>query len=489
MQPPKQSRGATWALFGLFVLGNLLLKGWGVTVNPVALDEPFSLYHAQFSLSHIYSELTLGNTPPVYEFFLHYWMQVFGNDVFWVRLPSVIFSALAAGYLFLAARRSMTAFAAAGVALLFTCSTQFIFYSHEARSYALLLLVLSVSAYFWASVMVGKHSFSWLSGAAFFSALAVYVHYLAFIPVGLILLFMLLRGSHGGRRRYVYAVLLTGLLLLPILVLMTRRITAMDSAGVWGHAPEWTQLYGFVNIFLNGRVSLAVLGVCTLLLLGMYMFRRQKSDEPALSKALSVFFYGFVFFAGYLIMFGYSYKHPVFIERYVQIVMPYFFLFVGACASLALQRLKWAKWLWAAFLLTVIVQTDVKPGNRRNPERVAKASHEFLSRPGSAVLIYPQWYYLNFAYYFDRSAFASAEVEARLNARNVYPLWNTGSLTNWLRLNVDGTGHVMLVDAGEMFLTGKQEVLNTLLTRYDLQHSDTVDAAVQVHYLTSKPKQ
>ena len=473
--------------FGLVVLCGLGLRLWGITDHPLALDEPFSVYHAQFSLRHIVDTLLEGNNPPLYELFLHGWIRLFGTDVLWVRLPSVLFSALAGGFWFLAVVRSVPLYISLGVAALFAFSTQYIYFSHEARSYGLLLLGLAVAAFFWTRLLWGeKRGNGFVLLAAFFTAITVYVHYLALIPVGLALIFGYFIATREKRGLWLRFVCGASLLMLPIVIFLLMRMMEPKTGGLWGVAPQWTQLYGFANIFLNGKWTLACLSGIVLLTVGLYLKSKKK---PAIGNEgwAALLFLGLVFGCGYLAMYVVSYRAPIFIERYVQVMMPFFFVLLGVAFFWLLGKFKVGKWLWAVLLLVFCLQVNVSLGNERRPQVAAEMSRTFLQEsPARAVLITPFWYNLTFAYYFDRAAFASPELGAPLAAQNTYAVWNGTETADWLDAHAAGTESILLLDAGESFVTGKQDVLDVLRTQYALTKTDSVDKAVRAYYFTRK---
>lgn len=483
MRLPAPSPWKETLLFGLVLAVNLPLRLWGITDNPLALDEPFSVYHAQFSAGHIWQVLSRGNNPPVYEWILHGWIGLFGTDVFWVRLPSVLFSSLAAGFWFLAVVRFMPRWAALGVAFLFTFCSQYLYFSHEARAYPLLLLVLAVAAFFWFRLLwqAQRPGTGFAVAGTFFMALAVYVHYLALLPVAFLLGYPFIFRTRLPVRHKLGLAAATLLWLLPVAVLVLARTADIGRTGLWGTAPHASQLYGFLNIFLNGRATLAVLALLLTLGAALYLWKRDRSRPFWDDGKRRAAYTGLVFASAYGVFFGVSYRYPIFIERYVQVLIPYFFLFLGFAATCLHERFPAAKWGWFSVLGIFGWQTQLSPSNDRNPGLAAEKARRFVAhdRP---VLLVPESFSPNFAYYFDRSAFAAADITGQLGARNVFALWNGAGAAEWLAAHPQ-TRQVMLVDAGEAFVNGSPTVLDALLAQYRITQSDSVDKATRVYYL------
>ena len=485
MRPPAPAPWKETLLFGLVLAVNLPVKAWGITDYPLALDEPFSVYHAQFSIRHIWTELSQGNNPPLYEFFLHGWIRLFGTDVFWVRLPSVIFSSLAAGFWFLSVVRYVPLWVSSGVAFLFTFCTQYIYFSHEVRAYALLLLLLGVSAFFLFRILWEreKPSFPFALGGTFFLALAVYAHYLALIPVAFLLGYALLfRGPRNFRYKAGLA-LGTVLWLLPLAGVLIARASHIRTGGLWGSAPQWTQLYGFLNIFLNGRITFAVLAVLLVTGAVLYLWKRDPQQTFWTDGKKRAAYAGAVFASAYAAMYLLSYKYPVFIERYVQVTVPYFFVFLGFAATCLAERFAVAKWGWVSVLAIFGWQTRLSPDNERNPPLAAEMARNFLQTPDRAVLVTPFGYGPNFTYYFDRSLFSATDLPQNLGTRSVFLLWHGSEVAPWTAAHRQ-TRELLLVDAGESFLNGSATVLDALSADYTVTRTDSVDKATRVYYLT-----
>jgi len=476
------SRNKKIVFFCLVVAVNLCVKILGISHNQIALDEPFSIYHSQFSISHIYHTLIEGNNPPAYEFFLHYWISIVGTDVFWVRLPSVIFSSVACGFWFMAAMYCMGLWYAVGCTFLFTFSTEYIYFSHEARAYALLLMVLAISTYLLVRLWNGEQKKSLVFAAAFFSALSIYVHYLAALPVALMGLVTVIRYIQKRDKGLLYYLLSTLLLVIPIGVLLFERLRAINVYSVWGVKPVWTQLYGFLNIFLNGRVTLVVLMLCILIGIGLFLSQKNKPFLPEGSQY--VFIWGLIFVCSYVGMYIISFKHPIFIERYVQVAIPFFFLLLGNLFSALINKHRTGKFVGLVVLLVFCLQANIYPSNERNPQKVVDLSKAFLHESKGPVCLTPDWYDLNLAYYFNRDIFSSPhdELLARLAESNIIFVNNHGTLI----FHGYMPSNILLIDTGEHFVTGRHQTLDLLLMDYDLERADSIDKQTTLYYLNIK---
>jgi mannosyltransferase len=133
-------RDSTWhipLLTGAVFLLNLLFKGFYLDNQPIAGDEPFSIYMAGMSPRDIVTHLMTGNNPPLWELLLHYWTRLFGIGPIAVRFLPLVFSALTAVAIFRLGSTFWHWHVGLLAALLFTFSDYHVHFAHEARGYAL----------------------------------------------------------------------------------------------------------------------------------------------------------------------------------------------------------------------------------------------------------------------------------------------------------------------------------------------------------------
>ena len=137
-----------WVIPILFFLFNVVLRAFGIEINSLAGDEPFSVYFAQMDLPDILRHLRPGNNPPLYELFLHYWIKTFGISEVAVRIPSLIFVSVTAAFLYKIGDEFFTTQAGIVAGVLFSFSNYATYFAHEARVYALFGMLTCISFYY-----------------------------------------------------------------------------------------------------------------------------------------------------------------------------------------------------------------------------------------------------------------------------------------------------------------------------------------------------
>lgn len=138
------------------------------------------------------------STPPLYYLLAWGWTHVFGTGEVGLRSLSAVFGTLLVGVLYITADRFFTRRAAIVVALLAALSPWLVWYSQEARAYALLALLTTLSLCLFAEQLV-RPSGRVLACWALASAAACATHYFAVFPVGVEALWLIAKHGRDGR--------------------------------------------------------------------------------------------------------------------------------------------------------------------------------------------------------------------------------------------------------------------------------------------------
>ncbi len=112
------------------------IRLWGAGAQALFLDEFTSWQDAQLSASRIWH---MGDgLPPTYELLLHGLLRIGLDSDWWLRLPSVVAGALTVGLIYLVGRRVENRVTGLIAAALLAINPLAVWYSQEARPYALL---------------------------------------------------------------------------------------------------------------------------------------------------------------------------------------------------------------------------------------------------------------------------------------------------------------------------------------------------------------
>jgi 4-amino-4-deoxy-L-arabinose transferase-like glycosyltransferase len=161
---------------------------------------------------------TSESNPPLYYALAWVWAKAFGTGEFGIRSLSALFGAATVPVGYLIGRQLAERRAGLILAALIAVNPMLIWYSQEARSYALLVFFGALSFLFFLRVLDarrGREMALW----ALFSALALWSHYFAFLLVGIEALWLVVALRSQWRRLApaLAAVAAAGLALVPLI--------------------------------------------------------------------------------------------------------------------------------------------------------------------------------------------------------------------------------------------------------------------------------
>jgi len=281
---PRRGLGSRdWTFFacaGVIVMGALLLRLYRIGEQELWLDETFSFYMATWP-HEVGKLLTRTNSPPLYYLLLRGWVAVAGASEAALRLPSAL-----AGMLFVAAviwvgREIFDArigLWSGGVAAV---APMHIYYSQEARAYALLTLLLILThGLLWRALQ--RNTWSRWTLVAVATLLALYTHYYAILGLLPGALLVWIWWEHVPWQRYLGAMLVGVLLFLPWIVWAFVLTTHQDGlkwmGEMWQRTPPLLAIPRSLEVLaLGAQAGLLpiklkrLLGLTLLLLLGLWV--------------------------------------------------------------------------------------------------------------------------------------------------------------------------------------------------------------------------
>lgn len=167
-------------LIGLGVIFILALAARVIVVlntDSYWFDEVVSLEIAKKGIVESWQYLRNENNPPLHYWFLHFWVNIFGDNEKAVRMSSVLFGVLDVLAIYLLAE-AMTKKKVAGLAAAFlvTCSSFQIYLSMDARMYAMLAFFVIMSCYFFWQIISNTGSKYFWFMYLLMSLAALYIH-------------------------------------------------------------------------------------------------------------------------------------------------------------------------------------------------------------------------------------------------------------------------------------------------------------------------
>jgi len=262
--------------------------------------------------------------PAGVQVFLWYWVKLFGNDVWVVRLPFVIFGILSVYFIFLIGKRWFNQTVGLLAAATFTVLQYPILYSQLARPYSPGLLFSLVTVWFWTKIIFDqkKHLVNYI-GFSLFAAFTAYTHHYSFLFIVLLGLSGLLFLRGKDLWKYLAAGLAVGILYLPHLPVFMYQfgIGGVGGAEGWLGKPE----PGWILDYLKYAFNSSWLSFLIVIGLGLIGFIINPIKKFSNFQWLAIGW----FLASFLIGYFYSiFRNPILQFSILLFVFPFLILFI-----------------------------------------------------------------------------------------------------------------------------------------------------------------
>ena len=412
-----------WPRHLLLLAGIVLLAAalrfFALSRESLWFDEAFSVSVAEWDPKWVILKLTelgLRSTDRnLFHLMLHYVILLGRSEVLVRAIPAIsgILSVIA---LYALGKRLMGQTVALLAAFLLAVSPMHVWYSREARGYALLALFGLLAAYFMLRALSDNRIESWL-GYVVLSACAAYTHsfgvlVIAALNLFAVLRFIMLRGPRAVIARWFVAQVVLGLALAPFV----RELTGQTSEG-WG---SWIGekygvptlktlgitmgLFSFNTAFDQNRrvyvLGLLVFAVPCLvaLIIGLRYVRRhgwwqERGEAVAFALIYLVAPIGALFLA--------SQFTPLYLERYLLPFVPPYLLIV-AYGLISMPRLEWRAALMLALLaITIAGLLAVYTPGQKEDWRGGAAYVAAGAQDGDMIVIYDAYASIPFDFYYQ----------------------------------------------------------------------------------------
>lgn len=417
-----------------FFLLNFLLKFLFITSQDICIDEPYSIFHAQFGIGDIIRFLKPTNNPPLFEIILHFWIKIFGIEPVSVRFLPVLFGSLTVIFIYRIAERLFEFEVALTASLLYTFSTISIFYSHDCRVYTLFLLLTTMSVYLFILLLEEESGYRNKFLFCLVNILIIYSHYFGFIVWCIEGVYILIYKRKNIKR----LAMLFGLSLvfyLPQILIFLERFRESSARGTWikeimGIEDLYNRLWSFCNMPVTVVLCLLILaGALAKKIYLRFIKKSVSSNESQYFKLIFVWF-----FMPFFLMFIVSFWVPIYLERYLIFIAPAFYILMAYLITFLVSDQKRRILAILVLVVSFMSTNQLDPDKKREPSKVV----EFVRQKkdsNTLVIVCAQDFISNFAYYYDKKIFTRIDrgdeygtLTASLNKENIYPVSNIGEI-------------------------------------------------------------
>ena len=404
--------GPLWAI----ILLGTTLRLYNLTYHSLWFDEAISVRWATSSLARIWEvSMTLveDRLPPLYYLLLKFWLGLAGSSEFSLRFPSVVAGVLLIPVVYAIGRRLFGRAVGLLAALLTALNPFLIWYSQEARMYALavLLATAGVLCFLLAISRPPPRHLAWL-GLGLAALAGLYTHLYSGFLWPALALWLVARPGLFKRVWWPFGLTMAGVLALfsPLALAIWRfsgeSTPGQPLLGLGGRALDLFRAF----IIWQAPLSLQMgqwltLGLGLFLLLGLGWGVRQAGGWLVILLGLMPFaIASLLLFRSELAFFG---------HRYFIVMLPWLLLLqaLGAVKVLAVGRrvLGIGYWILAGGLVVVLVGLTAwpvpgqwSPGAAKEVWRQSLVYLKTHARPEDAVFIHPEWVRFPYQYYQDR---------------------------------------------------------------------------------------
>lgn len=404
----------------LTIAAALRLPGLGRT--SLWYDEAVSWSQSNGSLGDLIRSVAADNYPPLHNILLWLVMPVLGDSETALRLPSAVLGLLSVWLCYFLGKQMSGRSAGLLAAALAAVSPFLIWYSTEARMYALLA---ATGLAFLLSVMkvLEKPTATWILALAISGTLFLYSHFYAlfgFGAVGLACAVLILSDTtKPGRFRMsnAFAACLamgaSALAFLPWLLILAGRAQSVAEAGFWIAYPDLPFLEAVAFSLAGSLVLFWLLTSLALVSLSLTAARRGEEASPPIFRAHLVCL---AYTIGPAVL-AYAYSvlvQPILFDRYLIAAWPGVILLASTAAVQLSARIAPVILIAAALVLTYPELRFTLMDKIRPEWRSIAEIYDTERAAGDRLVLYKGFAAPALAYYLKEDAYVAADTLADL---------------------------------------------------------------------------
>ena len=276
------SRRMDYILVGVIMLVAAVLRLWKLGQVPFMHDEFSALLRTRFDNFHDFIQQgVMPDSHPIgVQLFLWGWVNLFGWNEFWVKLPFVLMGIGSIYLIYFIGRQWFNRKVGLFSAAFFAVSQFTIFYSQLARPYSAGLFFVLLMTYFWYKVVFGtKTTTRDYVGFALSAWACSLIQYFSIAQAGLIFLTGLFFLPKERRKAYWLSGIAAVVLFAPTLPIFYQQLFVSGSIGGWLSAPTSSFLSDFLQYTMNYS-QLFMFAVGIIILLPLIIGKRTKQRNP-----------------------------------------------------------------------------------------------------------------------------------------------------------------------------------------------------------------
>lgn len=400
--------GIHYVVLGLIIVAGTVVRLTGLSRQSLWFDEADIVVRAQRPLSDILDTFTAaGENGPLYNLFLWGWVRIAGISEIAVRFPSAVAGSLAIPLIYLLGRRVAGQSAGLVAALLLAMNPYHIWYSQEAKMYAIVVLLAILSSLLFVEALTRNQTSHWV-GYVVVTSLMFYTHVTTVLIFVAQIVFVVATFATWRHRLRPLAISVAALTLpyIPIAIWALRVVSG--KARTWQPDVTLLDAIRIVGIkFAVNRSDLiieqrAAILFAVLALIGAValIIQRKLNESGALLFTLTV-----VPVLGIWLV---SIRNSVFSDRYVIVALPAYLILVSAGIVLLWRH----RWLWPVGVVALVMifsyswatirDVNLSHDAEKEDWRSAYALIARSAEPGDIILPHPGYIQSTYDYYSQR---------------------------------------------------------------------------------------
>lgn len=461
-----------WALF-IVTLG-IVIRLIGIEGNEIALDEPHTLFYSNASLDYINEVIPTGNNPVGHYYLMHYWIEIFGHDVWMLRLPGLLAIACAGVFMFLIGRLLSGNIMGIMASAMYTLSMFVMVFAHEVRAYPFVLLFTVVSFYALLKYK-DRREFRFLVIIGVSNALSLYFHFIGLVwcLVQVILVFTWFKNIP---RSLIWSVVIFLVLYAPNIPQFINSFSNVESSGTWiDEKPKLDMVYSMIRKFSNSPVAAVVMLLS--IVMGSVVAFKDTFNRTQLTLLTATF-------GSFLLIYAISFFAALHLDRYMLFIVVPFFLLVAHSMVILKDAIKGRFGLLLLLLPIVVMGIDFKwfVDNDRELDKLADRVADYSDVNNRIVIISPDWITIRVMFHVDEEMFWDwKSFNDRVRQQRVFPVSSSEQLPV-----LNGPESVLLVDGGMHMTDPDYHIKNKLDSIYGPADSVWTSKAYSLNYYSKQ---